>query len=111
MPDGTTTIKEPVVAAVISFLIPGSGQAYNGQVKKGIAILAGYIVLWIALFVVYLGGGILISLITAGIGSLALLCCWPVFFAPLLINLWAAYDAYKTAGRINAGEAIKDWLA
>lgn len=111
MSNGMVNIKEPIVSAVISFLIPGTGQAYNGQVKKGIAVLLGYIVLWIAVYAIYFFGGLGLTLITAGIGSLALLCCFPMLFLPLLINVWAAYDAYKTSKRINTGEIIRDWLS
>ena len=32
-------IKNPGLAAVLSFLIPGLGQIYNGEVGKGILII------------------------------------------------------------------------
>ncbi len=31
--------KSPILAAVLSFLIPGTGQIYNGEVRKGLGIL------------------------------------------------------------------------
>jgi TM2 domain-containing membrane protein YozV len=51
------TGKTPVVAAVLSAVIPGVGQFYNGDVKKGLAMLIGAFVLaaptgglaWVAL--------------------------------------------------------------
>ncbi len=33
----------PGIAAVLSFLIPGLGQAYNGQVGKGVLFLLGWV--------------------------------------------------------------------
>ncbi|WP_424356622.1 hypothetical protein [Methanocella sp. MCL-LM] len=111
MSNGIVNIKEPIVSAVISFLIPGTGQMYNNQVKKGIVVLLGYIFMWIAVYVLYFVGGLGLTLLTAGIGSLALLCCFPMLFLPLLINVWAAYDAFKTSKRINTGEVIRDWFS
>lgn len=34
--------KEPVVSWLLSFLIPGVGQMYNGQAGKGVGMLLGY---------------------------------------------------------------------
>jgi TM2 domain-containing membrane protein YozV len=44
------TDKSPVLAAVLSGLIVGLGQFYNGDVKKGAAMLVGAIVLGTATF-------------------------------------------------------------
>ncbi|MCJ7443669.1 MAG: zinc ribbon domain-containing protein [Methanotrichaceae archaeon] len=54
----TTGEKSPIVAAVLSFLIPGLGQMYVGKMKRGLVLLAaallllvtgvGYIVVMIA---------------------------------------------------------------
>jgi TM2 domain-containing membrane protein YozV len=63
------TGKNPVVAAVLSALIVGVGQFYNGDVKKGAAMLVGAIVLGAA---------------TAGLFWFAL-------------AIWSAVDAYKVA--------------
>ena len=38
--------KEPWVAFALSFLIPGAGQVYNGEVGKGAAQFGGTIVGW-----------------------------------------------------------------
>ena len=61
--------KTPIVALLLSFLIPGVGQFYNGDMKKGGLILLGAIIL---------------GVITAGIGSLVL---W----------VYGMYDAYQVA--------------
>lgn len=67
----TVTGKNPVLAAVIS-IIPGVGQFYNGDNKKGGVIL---------------GLTIVLNLLTAGLGGLV----WLAMF------LWAAIDAYRVA--------------
>ena len=35
--------KDKTLAGVLSFLIPGLGQIYNGQVAKGIVLFIAYI--------------------------------------------------------------------
>ncbi|MCK5233334.1 MAG: zinc ribbon domain-containing protein [Candidatus Aenigmarchaeota archaeon] len=72
-----TEVKSSGLAAVLSFIIPGLGQIYNGQIGKGLLFLV-------------LGGLFgLLSFILIGI--------------PLLFALWAyaIYDAYTTAEKIN----------
>ena len=63
------TGKNPVLAAVLSALIVGVGQFYNGDMKKGAAMLIGAVVLGAA---------------TAGVLWLAL-------------AVWSAFDAYQVA--------------
>ena len=79
--------NDEVVAAVISFVVPGGGQLYNGQMERGVAILVSYIAFWIvtilAMFVV--------------IGFLL------VFLAPLF-HVGAAWDAFVQAQQRNAAE-------
>lgn len=108
MSNGTVNVKEPLVSAILSLFIPGLGQMYNGQIKKGLSILIGLIVAWGVLFGLFLFGGMIIAFVTMGIG---LLCCLPFMFLPFLVNLWAAYDAFKAAKRINAGEIVQDWFS
>ncbi|MFQ3295427.1 MAG: TM2 domain-containing membrane protein YozV [Halobacteriales archaeon] len=69
-PDSTQNEKDSGLAGVASFLIPGLGQVYNGEIAKG--IIAGIVVVALAL---------------TGIGL--------VFAVPMWI--WLVYDAYKTA--------------
>lgn len=47
--DSEAANKSPGVALVLSLIICGAGQMYNGQVGKGIAMLLGCIFLWIIL--------------------------------------------------------------
>jgi TM2 domain-containing membrane protein YozV len=46
--------KEPGVALLLSFLLPGLGQIYNGDVGKGIAFMLGFFVLiWIGIGIAF----------------------------------------------------------
>ncbi|MCA9906837.1 MAG: hypothetical protein KC547_23440, partial [Anaerolineae bacterium] len=74
--------KNPTLAAILSFIIAGVGQIYNGEVVKGVIIIAVQI-----LNVVLMG--IVIGFIT-----------WPIVW------IWSIYDAHKVAKRINE-EAAK----
>ncbi|WP_424356624.1 hypothetical protein [Methanocella sp. MCL-LM] len=73
--------KEPILSVVLSFLVPGLGQIYNGHVKKGIVLLIGYFLL-----------------------------CWTCL-VPLVIWLYGMYDGYKVAEAINRGEYQQDWFS
>jgi TM2 domain-containing membrane protein YozV len=103
--------KEPALALLLSLvggfltggLLLGLGQIYNGQIKKGIGICIANIFMGIVAIVLYLA----ISFITMGVGFV---CCLPVLLVPVAFWLWALYDAYVTADKINNGEPIKDWL-
>ncbi|KJS10659.1 MAG: hypothetical protein VR67_17395 [Peptococcaceae bacterium BRH_c8a] len=69
--------KNPGIAAVLSFLIIGLGQVYNGQISKGLLFFGGAIV-----------SGFLTMII---IGFILLPVIW----------LYGIYDAYKTANNLN----------
>ena len=66
--------KNPGIAAVLSFLIVGLGQIYNGQILKGLVMLAVAIVCGITIV------GLIVSFIL-----------W----------LYGVFDAYGTAKRMN----------
>ena len=72
--------KNPVLAAILSFLIVGLGQIYNGEIRKGIILIIAYVIS-IALCFVYVG----------------------LILVPILW-IYGIYDAYTTANKINAGE-------
>jgi TM2 domain-containing membrane protein YozV len=100
--------KEPALALLLSLvgglvsgLLIGLGQIYNGQVKKGIILCIAHVVIWAVIIVAY----ILLALTVVGA-----ICCLPIFAFPFLLWLYAMYDAYVTADRINKGEPVKDWL-
>ena len=41
--------RSPGVALMLSLLVPGLGQAYNGERKKGVQMLIGTVLLWLVL--------------------------------------------------------------
>lgn len=75
--------KNPVLAAILSLIIVGVGQIYNGETAKGIIIIVVQIIL----------SALIVP--TAGITFLVFLVVW----------FWAIYDAYKVAKRINVEAA------
>lgn len=77
---GTERIKNPGLAAVLSFFWAGLGQIYNGQIGKGLALMVIDVVNFLLLFIV--------------IG----------FITGFATKAFAVYDAYNTAKKINSGE-------
>jgi len=71
-------MKNPGVAAVLSFFITGLGQIYNGQIAKGVLFI---IIQAINVLLMY----VLIGFVTG-----------PIFW------IWGMVDAYRTAERVNA---------
>lgn len=77
-------MKNAGLAAVLSFLIPGLGQIYNGQITKGLLIVVVQ--------------AINVALTNVLIGFI---------FYPIVL-VYAVFDAYRTAQRINAyGERVR----
>lgn len=66
--------KDSGIAAIASFVIPGLGQVYNGEIAKGIIL-----------------GLVTIAFAITGIGLLIAIPMW----------IWLVYDAYKTAEAMN----------
>ena len=83
---GSTEEKNPLLALILSFLIVGLGQFYNGHSTKGII-----------LFVLAIISGILIFFFIG-------LILWPIVW------IYAMYDAYKSAELINKGVEVPDKL-
>jgi len=54
----STNLKDPFLAAILSFLIPGLGQIYNGEVEKGIAY---FLVAFVCAVLIFLLIGIILS--------------------------------------------------
>ena len=69
-------MNDAIVNAVLSFIIPGLGQAINGYKKKGILMFAGVILLNIFIY----------FFINNPLGH----------FISIVYSLYAAYDAYIT---------------
>ncbi|NEA33785.1 hypothetical protein G3I17_19235 [Streptomyces sp. SID13031] len=74
--------KNPGLALVASFFIPGLGTLINGNVGLGIAIFAAYCVAWILCLVV--------------IGFVLLPAVW----------VWGMIDAYQGAKKWNTTHGI-----
>lgn len=76
-------MRNPLLAALLSLLVAGLGQIYNGQVLKGVI----FVVLQI------ING----ALTTVLIGWILL----PI------VGLWAIIDAYVVANRNNARPSVR----
>lgn len=75
--------KSPILAVILSFLIPGLGQFYNGHGEKGIILfIAALISAFLILFI---------------IGTILYLVVW----------VFAIFDAYDSADRINKGKRVR----
>ena len=70
-------MKNPGVAAVLSFFICGLGQIYKGQILKGLIMMICYFIAWLLVYVL--------------IGFIIVPVLW----------IWGMYDAYRTAERFN----------
>ena len=65
--------KRPEVALLLSFLIPGVGQFYNGDTKRGLLIFGIWCISWF--------------LVEIGIGVVGLVAAW----------IWGMANAYQVA--------------
>ncbi len=64
-----------ILAAILSFFIPGLGQAYAGDIKKGVIFfIVAFIIVLLAMFVFRM---------------------WFISIINLIISIYAAYDAYQ----------------
>lgn len=79
---GQACRREPLLALILSFLLPGLGQIYNGDTNNGIIFIVATVVSWLMTSV-----------------------CIGLF---LFVGIWAyaMYDAYTRAIKINRGEII-----
>ncbi|WP_458405658.1 hypothetical protein [Methanobrevibacter sp.] len=66
-----------ILAAILSFFIPGLGQAYAGDIKKGVIFFVIAVVL--ALITTFVIQGIVMTIVN------------------LAFSIYAAYDAYQMA--------------
>ncbi len=72
--------KEPLLALILSFFVPGLGQIYNGNANTGIILIIATVISWL----------------------LTSLCVG--FFIFIALWIYAMYDAYTSAEKINRGE-------
>ncbi len=66
-----------ILAGILSFLIPGLGQAVAGDIKKGVIFFIVAIVIWIIATLIFKH--------------------WVVWIIDVIYALYAAYDAYQMA--------------
>lgn len=74
--------KNPAIAVLASFFLPGLGTMLNGQAGRGILILLGYFVSWV--------------LVIVFVGILGVFGFW----------VWGMVDAYQGAREWNARHGI-----
>ena len=66
-----------ILAAILSFIIPGLGQAVSGDIKKGVIFFVIAVIM--------------------GIIAVFIFQSWVVSLVDLAIRVYAAYDAYQMA--------------
>ncbi|MFP8956467.1 DUF6677 family protein [Natrialbaceae archaeon A-CW3] len=74
---GTETSKNPILAAIISWIIPGLGHYYGGKSERGVYVFLGTAVWYVIMFVGFF-----------------LLFGWLMAFVTPLIHIAAGADAY-----------------
>ncbi len=74
---GGKNMVNAILAAVLSFFIPGLGQALAGDIKKGIIFFIIFLIF--ALIIWFVTQSLIVNLIS------------------LIYSLYAAYDAYQMA--------------
>ena len=75
--------KNPGIALLISFFVPGIGSVYAGKTNTGIIILIGYIISWV-LTIIF-------------IGFLGIIGFW----------IWGMIDAYQAAQAWNRARGLE----
>lgn len=91
----TGSKKSPAVAVILSLLVAGAGQLYNGQAARGVVAFVGSMV-WGLVLLSALAPSILLT------GGSVLVLYLLLFVGPIA----AAVDAYLQAGKINRGEVV-----
>lgn len=85
--------KNPGVAALLSFVIPGAGQVYNEQIGRGA--------------IAFVGVGVADTLIVLLAVVLTVVLVGPLFLILIpLVHLVVVYDAYDQAQKINRGDVV-----
>lgn len=87
---GASQPMHPAVPAIVSLFVPGIGLLFvPNKAGLGLGIFAGYVVLWIVMFV--------IALVTLGIGT-----CLFIFLP--LANVAAAIHSWDEAAKASRGQ-------
>jgi len=101
-------IKNPGLAAVLSFVFNGLGQLYNGQIIKGLALVFASALSML----IFIAGSILIAfwilnkIVFPGQLAWGLVFFCMGLFLICIIGIYSIFDAYRVAS-LPAGEAGK----
>ena len=76
-------MRNPLVAAILSIIVAGLGQIYNGQIGKGVIFI----------------------ILQAINGALTLVVIGWIFMP--IVGLWATIDAYLVAKRNNESHGLR----
>ena len=96
---GRLRARQPALAALMSMLLPGLGQLYNGEANKAIwlfLVFALWVVPAMAVVALYLPDALMMPALT--IGLVATLATW----------CWGMVDAWRGA-RARPVHALRDW--
>jgi TM2 domain-containing membrane protein YozV len=74
--------KNPGIALLISFFLPGVGSLYAGKINTGVIILIGYVISWVLTIII--------------IGFVGIFVFW----------VWGMIDAYTAAQAWNRARGI-----
>jgi hypothetical protein len=97
--------KDTVVALLMALMLPGVGHMYAGEVKKGVFILAFFIIIGIAITGAFVGT--FMTFDTGGDMSSAAGLILVGLIITVVIWLYQVYDAYQAALRFNAAHGLK----
>ena len=93
-------ICPPVLALLLSFVLPGLGQLLVGQIAKGIAVIAGKVILD------SVASGLMVSLIDKNADQFLLVILTVI---PYVYDSIASVDAYALASKLKRGKPIRLW--
>ena len=101
--------KSPGFAAILSFFWCGLGQIYNGEIRKGVALMLLYVpCVWFGTtstftgLMAYIGGDPADQ--RSMVGGSSLLFGLVFLFLGGVLSLYAMVNAYRKAGAINRGQ-------
>ena len=81
--------RKPIVALLMSAVLPGFGQLYNGEVNRAIWLFLAFSFLnvpWLVLVTLYLPGGLLVPLLLV------------TFIAAMTVWVYGMVDAWREIG-------------
>src|SRR6476659_3723064 len=94
--------KSPTLAALLSFIFPGLGQIYAGQIRKGVIWAIPMLLVIVGLGWTLLGGqNRLVALVTNSNNQVALLIFNVAFFLYHVAAMIDAYDVARSESRFG----------